>query len=343
MATGTIPSALRKGDTIAFVSPSRRLNNELPDFLSRSKAHLERLGYKVKIIFDELHATTFRQQVLQRCEELHSAFRDPTVKAILCTSGGSHANELLPHLDYDLIRANPKIFCGYSDITVLNYALLTQAGLRTFYGPCAITEFGDYPQPIPFTTDHFVQVLQDSAGKVLGPLPRSSEWTTTLFTFAMSQPRHLSPSPPWKWLREGKATGRIIGGCIASVPHLAGTKFWADTRGKILLLETAMGASLEDPYPLSEVRQRMANLVNMGVFEEISGLVIGRSYKYDEKMTEEFGKIVLDQCYGTSFPILANVDVGHTDPILTIPINALASLDSGNDEFSILEAAVLTD
>lgn len=85
----------------------------------------------------------------------------------------------------------------------------------------------------------------------------------------------------------------------------------------------------------------MADLVNLEVFAVISGLVVGRPYKYDEQLEKQFKQMILDQCHGTSFPILYNVDIGHTDPMLTIPLNAMASLDSEKDEFAILEAAVV--
>jgi muramoyltetrapeptide carboxypeptidase LdcA involved in peptidoglycan recycling len=121
-------------------------------------------------------SSTFHETVLLRCHEIHSAFRDPEVKAIICTIGGLSANELLPHLDYDLIKANPKIFCGYSDITLLHHAIFTQTGLQTFYGPAAITQFGEYPKPLNFTLSHFLKVLQ-GVEKPIGALPRSIEWT----------------------------------------------------------------------------------------------------------------------------------------------------------------------
>ncbi len=101
-----------------------------------------------------------------------------------------------------------------------------------------------------------------------------------------------------------------------------------------------MGEKMEDPLPLVVARSRMADLANLGVFKVISGLVFGRPYGFDEKGREEFAQMVADQCYGTDFPILFNVDVGHSDPILTVPLDALCSLDSENDEFSILEAGV---
>ena len=98
---------------------------------------------------------------------------------------------------------------------------------------------------------------------------------------------------------------------------------------------------MKDPFSPARTRACMADLVNAGVIGQISGLVIGRPYGYDEKMREEFAQLVADQCYGTAFPILFNVDIGHTAPILTLPMNAMASIDSSKDDFSILEPGVL--
>ena len=130
-----IPKRLQKGDTIAFISPSARLNLLLPVPFERAKTFVEGLGYHVKAIFNSRDPANFQESVLQRCEEVHKAFRDTSIKAIVCNIGGSHVNELLSHLDYQLIKSHPKIFCGYSDITLLHYAILSQTGLQTSMGP----------------------------------------------------------------------------------------------------------------------------------------------------------------------------------------------------------------
>ena len=98
-----------------------------------------------------------------------------------------------------------------------------------------------------------------------------------------------------------------------------------------------MGEDMKDSFSLEKTRSCMADLVNAGVIDEISGLVIGRPYGYDEKMREEFAQLIADQCYDTTFPILLNVDIGHTSPILTLPMNTLVCVDSSKDEFSVLE------
>ncbi|KAJ5726565.1 peptidase S66 LD-carboxypeptidase A [Penicillium malachiteum] len=330
-----IPKALKRGDKIAFISPSARLNNILPVPLSRGKAYLESLEYGVEIIFSSAATTTISDSVRIRCEEIHTAFRDTTISAIICTIGGSHANELLPFLDYPLIRSNPKIFMGYSDTTFLHYAIQSQTGLRTFYGPSVLTDFSDFPKPMQFTTDHFIHML--TSEETVGPLPRSAvyakEHSDFMFSDKLETPREIVDSPPWRWIRKGKATGNSL--CPDS---------WKD---KIIFLESSMGDNVQLPYSVDEFRNNLVDLALSGVLNEIRGLVIGRGYKYDDSMQEElagvveevFDVIVRRNC-DEELPILMNVDFGHTSPFLTLPYHALVSLDGDRDEFSVLEPAV---
>ncbi|TVY93714.1 putative carboxypeptidase [Lachnellula willkommii] len=268
MPNEVIPSALSltRGDTIAFVSPSGRLSDIFPSATTRAKSHFESRGFKVKTFDTKLLSTDFRRATLQRCEELHAAFADPDVKCVLCTSGGTTCNELVRFLDYDLIKKYPKIFCGFSDITLLHYALYTQCGLRTFYGPTAADYFGEAPSPDSFTAGNFLKVL---TGDGVGAVPRSLKWTQEPLDFFVSgdsstKERTRQTTPPWRWLRGGEASGPIIGGCLS----------------------------------------------------------------------------VMMRCNGTSFPILFDIDAGHTSPMLTIPLNGMVKLDSEADEFSILEKGV---
>lgn len=124
--TPIIPPSLKQGSTIAFISPSARLNDVFPIPLSRATAFFENRGYIIKTIFNSFTTTSFRSETLKRAQEIHDAFLDPQVTAIISTIGGTSCNELLPHLNYDIIKKNPNIFVGYSDNTLLHYAFLTQ-------------------------------------------------------------------------------------------------------------------------------------------------------------------------------------------------------------------------
>ncbi|PWY62401.1 peptidase S66, LD-carboxypeptidase A [Aspergillus eucalypticola CBS 122712] len=348
-----VPKALKRGDKIAFISPSARLNDILPTPLARGRACLESLGFLVQIIFSSQATATIAESIRLRCEEIHAAFRDSTIAAIVCTIGGAHANELLPFLDYSLIRSNPKIFVGYSDTTFLHYAIQSQTGLRTFYGPSILTDFSDFPKPIQFTIDHFVHVLTNNTGMPVGPLPRSpicsNDHSDFFFgkTIDESQ-REFIDSPSWRWLRRGRATGYLYGGTVTCVVRLQGTHYApASWKDKILFLESAMGDNMQLPYSVSQFRNNLVDLALSGILHEVRGLVIGRGYKYDTHMQDELASVieeVFDIIVGRSheeqLPILMNVDFGHTSPFLTLPINTLVRLDCDLDEFSVLEPGV---
>ncbi|PWY91600.1 LD-carboxypeptidase [Aspergillus sclerotioniger CBS 115572] len=337
MPSTILPKALQKGDTIAFISPSARLNDLLPRSLARGKTFLESLGFTIKIIYTSLPpTTTITESIRTRCEELHTAFRDPSIRAIICTIGGAHANEMLPFLDYDLIRSNPKIFLGYSDTTFLHYAIESH-----------------YPNPIQFTIDHFLHVLTPTTNTPIGPLPRSTICTTDHSAFLYGNdesttPRELTSSPSWRWLRPGNSTGRLYGGTVSCVVRLQGTPYapasWAD---KIMFLESAMGNNLAQPYSVGEFRSSLVDLALSGVLQQIQGLVVGRGYKYDDEMQDQLADViteVFDTIVGrekhVEIPILMNVDFGHTSPLLTLPVGARVRLDSGRDEFVVEERGV---
>ncbi|RAL14150.1 S66 peptidase family protein [Aspergillus homomorphus CBS 101889] len=350
--TPILPPPLQPGETIALVSPSFRYNDILPLPLNRGKAFLESLGFQVQIIYTPFpQKISIAESIRIRTAELHAAFRDDTIRAIICTLGGQHANELLNALDYELIRAHPKIFVGYSDTTFLHYALESRAGLRTFYGPSVLTDFADVGGPLPFTVEHFLHVLTNP-GKVVGPLPRSQRCAVEHNPFqfgenASMEVREMGVSPPWRWVRRGRAEGRLYGGTVHIVERLQGTVYAPDSwAGRVLLLESAMGGdSLHLPYALSRFRGNLVDLALSGVLGQISGLVIGRGYKYDAGMQDELAKVieeVLDVVVGRKdeVPVLMNVDVGHTSPFLTLPFGARVRLDSEADEFVVLEAGV---
>ncbi|CEJ80886.1 hypothetical protein VHEMI01044 [[Torrubiella] hemipterigena] len=343
------PKALRKGDTIAFVAPSSRINHIFPLRIQRAKQFLESQGFQVKDIFSpSLPSTSLRASVEARAEEVHSAFRDDTIHAIVCCIGGLTANELLPYLDYDLIRAHPKIFVGSSDITLIHYALRAGAGLRTFYGPSAITQLAEYPAPLDFTWTNFVATLMadPSDGSSQRSLPRALEYTDEFLDFGCEpdnlRPRVLQPAPGWKWLRGGQCEGNIVGGCLPSILQLFGTAWELSYKGKVLLLELPDGPTLKSAWPLSLVRWNLGDLATRGVWRDVVGVVLGRTYLYSAEETAEWESMVLEFAEEFEFPILSGVDVGHTDPMLTLPLDTLCRLDSDKDEWRILEDVVLS-
>ena len=345
-----LPAELKRNDTIAFVSPSAQVVDLFAERVERATAFFESRGYFVKLFRNQSQsAPTLQQSIQSRCDALHAAFLDQCISAIVCTIGGLSANELLPYLDYDLIRKNPKLFIGYSDITILHYALYTKAGIRTFYGPAVIPQWGEYPEPMAFTTDHFFMTVGGSEHENGPPrsVPRSLIWTREFIDWTSAESsaraRKQENAPGWKWLQKGNASGRIFGGCLPSILQLKGTPYNVDYTDRVLFIELCEGDGGPDtPISIALATQMMSDLAVAEILGHIRALIVGRPFMYDEYRTVLWEKAVLEVCeiVGMSGPILCGVDVGHTDPILTIPYDALVRLDSAKDEWTILEPAV---
>lgn len=358
MPSPIVPKRLASGATIALVSPSARLNDVLPAVMARATAVLTGRGYKVRELFTP--DTGIQSSIDIRLSELRTAFSDPEVSAIICTIGGPCFNELLPALIADTelhktIRANPKIVVGCSDITGLHWFLHALTGLRTFYGPGTIPELGEAnsvdndASSLAFCVKHLFRAIAES--QPLGDIARSPTYApkpAPCFSDASStEPPELVPNTGWKWLRGGKAQGRLFGGCLTVMARLGGVRAIApDWRGRIVFLETALGDDEVSGNPISRVRAGIADLIAQGVFEEAAGLVVGRPFGYDsEEAREEYAGVIKELlCEGRlaekKFPILFNIDIGHTVPMVTLPFDALAELDSERDRFAILEPAV---
>jgi muramoyltetrapeptide carboxypeptidase LdcA involved in peptidoglycan recycling len=272
----------------------------------------------------------------ERADDLHAAFADSEIKAIVCGIGGNHSNELLPLLDYELIASNPKIFQGYSDMTVLLWAFLARANLVTFYGPALVLEMAEYPAVLEFTDRSMRSAW---FGDAPPNFESSPQWTEEFLDFDkkldLERARDMRPNDGPRWLQPGTATGPLIGGCLETIVwHLTGLPEWPDLSGAVLFLET----SEEAPSP-AHVDAYLTDLSNLGVLDEIAGLVFGRPMRYRPEDTELLWEVINMHMQGHSVPVLANIDCGHTDPMLTLPLGIEVRLDSHNDSFTATEVA----
>ncbi len=337
------PKKLEKGDTIAFIAPSGGLGGLVPHRVENARKFLESKGFKVKE-FPTSRSIKGNSSATpqERVEDIHNAFKDPEVKAIICTTGGLSSNELLDLINYKLIKENPKIFCGYSDISVLHYAFLKKANLTTFYGPAAMTQFGEFPQPLEYTYNYFIKAVSET--KPIGRIIPSEKWTDELLDWRykedLKRPRKLYPNKGFLWIKKGKVSGRIVGGCLSSILKLKGTKFNTDYADKILFIETPEGQDFTKGEPLNYVDSQVMDLRNTGVFSKIKGLIVGRGYGYTKEERKDFEKIIKKHTESYNFPVLFNVDIGHSDPMITIPLGVKVTLDSSKNLFSIDEIGV---
>lgn len=332
------PARLQPGDTLAVVSPSFGAAGLFPHRLEMGLRQAEEMGFKVKVM---PHARGVMGAVSgtpqQRADDLHAAFLDPQVKAIIAAIGGNHSNHLLPLLDFDLIRAHPKIFMGYSDITVLNVAIHRRTGLVTFNGPAFITDFAEYPAMFDYARDSFQRTL--CAAQAPGQIQPAAAWTDEFLDWAekkdLQRARRMRPSPGWTWLKPGAAEGWLIGGCIESLEHLRGTAFWPNFEGALLYLET----SEEKPTP-AQVDSMLMDYENMGVFDRIAGLLVGRPMLYSDEEKQQLREVIVERTRAYHFPIISDMDFGHTAPLFILPNGCRARVDSQARRFEILEAAV---
>ncbi len=252
----------------------------------RGVKSLERAGYTVILDHDILELRRFeRRQDERRAANFMGMWLDLRVKAVIGGTGGYGATRMIPYLEPEVFRNNPKIFVGYSDITALHLWLLRQCGLRVFHGP---------------TVDDLIPVARD---------PTMSSLLTALTT----------PRPTTRFGREvtravkpGRATGRLTGGNLSLVQQSIGTSYEIDTRGAILFLE-------ETHDPMSVADERIVHLRAAGLLRDVKGIVFGQ-LSLDRSEEDEFEDFLLDLLSDLNVPILMDFPAGHEVPNLTLPL-----------------------
>jgi len=334
-----IPNLLKKGDTIGIISPSAGLAPFAMHRIDNAVSFLKKNGFGVLIGRYALENDGYVSSSIEhRLDDFHSMFSNPQIKAIICSIGGNNSNQLLPFIDYKLVKQNPKVFIGYSDISVLHFALQSRANLATFYGPCIMTEFGEYPKPLEYTIDAFSKMLLEE-DSVIDVKP-SKFWTDDAPNWFEKKdllgPRKLVKNKGYEWLRKGQAVGFAWGGTIPSITYLLGTKYWVEPKDSIFFLDIPEGKDIYSGLGLSDVDAYLTNLENAGVFGEVKGLLVGRPYRYSEDDHKKLKEIILRIASNYRFPILYNVDIGHTNPIITLRYGQKIELNSRDELFRIL-------
>lgn len=334
-----LPPRLQQGDTVGIISPSWGGAGAFPHRAEQGARQIEALGFQVRFAEHARDQNGYVSDTPEnRTADIHDLFADPSVRAVISAIGGDHACHLLPLLDFDLIRGNPKIFIGFSDTTVLNMAIHTQTGLVTFNGPALLTDFAEYPEMYPYTREVMMRML--STPLPVGEIHPAPAWTEEFLDWQtkkdLERPRAVQPSPGWSWLKPGQAEGRLLGGCIESLEHLRGTRFWPNWQGSIFFWET----SEDKPLPQT-IDSLLMDYENMGVLEQISGMLVGRPMYYSEAEKQALREIILERTRKYRFPIISDMDFGHTSPQFPLPVGVRAGIDSQASRFTILEEAVV--
>ncbi|TJY24277.1 LD-carboxypeptidase [Latilactobacillus curvatus] len=304
-----MPKRLSKGDEIRVIAPSNSLQS-VGGYVANQPANdrLSALGYQVTfgqhvLIMDQFNSSPIEARIA----DLHAAFIDDNVKAILAVTGGYNSNELLPYIDFDLIASHPKIICGYSDFSALANAMTAKTGLITYYGPSYISfklvdQLGDYQ------AHNWQKVMTQEAGPIR--LAASKEWSSDAW-YLPNAARDYQPNR-WQSYTSGCVTGTLVGGNLNTLYTLQGTAYQPDYNDQVLLIECSDGS---DPFDFS--RNLAALLQSM---EHPKALIIGR-IPTDVALSETDLIAILNKFpILKTIPVLYNVNVGHTQPILTLPI-----------------------
>ena len=343
------PRRLRRGSRVAAISLSWGGPGAFPHRYAAGKRQFE-AEFGATVIETE-HALRAPEWLAKhpkaRAEDLMAAFADPTIDGIIATIGGHDSIRLLPYLDLDLIRNNPKVFMGYSDTTV-THCVCRRAGLVSFYGPSFMAGFAENGGMFPYLVDSVRRTLFQTDPIGMLP-PNETGWTVEFLDWSdpaiQSIKRKLNPCTGWQFHQPaGVVEGRLFGGCVSVLDWLRGTSAFPSAEsldGAILVLETS-----EEAPPPSMLASFVRSLAAMDILHRLAGILLGRpggevspaalpSYADTlcHTVREEYGLHEL--------PVVSNMDFGHTDPMLVLPMGLPLRIDSANRRLTIAESAVV--
>lgn len=317
-----IPDKLQKGDEIRVIAPARSLgilNDETKDIATK---RLTDMGYKVTFGKNVDEMDDFKSSSVQsRIDDLHDAFTDKDVKGILTVIGGFNSNQLLDYIDWDIIRNNPKVFCGYSDITILNNAFYAKTGLVSYSGP-HYSSFGQKLH-LDYTLDYFDKCCVGEAPITIEP---SDEWSDDPW-YIDQDSRQLVKNREFMVINHGSTEGVVVGANIGTFNLLKGTQYMPDLNGSLLFIEDDAHA---DGTDVVEFDRNLQSLINLPGFKGARGIVVGRFQKSANMTDDLLIQIIKSKPELNHMPVIAGVDFGHTDPKITIPVGGVARLDTNS-------------
>jgi muramoyltetrapeptide carboxypeptidase len=320
------PKALRPGDAIGVIAPAGPVDRERID---RAFSRLRQLGYQIKTYGDIYRRTGYLAGDDEtRANELMAAFEDPKTSAVWCARGGFGVTRIIDRIDFDVIRRNPKIFVGFSDITILHLAINGRTGIITFHGPNLQDGFGK-PEEMPTATA--TALWRAISPQLSSQQPPSEDGAYSLDLTNVDPPEVRTIIP-------GTATGQLTGGNLAVLCGLMGTPYEIETTGRILFLEDVS----ERVY---RIDRYFSQLTLAGKLQSAAGLLLGTfSYDDDEPAdTQSAINELLDHyCRPLKIPVLAGFPAGHAKYNLTLPMGARTEIDAVRQTLRLLENPVTT-
>ncbi|MFA5827946.1 MAG: S66 peptidase family protein [Candidatus Shapirobacteria bacterium] len=318
------PDKLKRGDEIRVIAPAGSMAILTKETREIANSRLSAMGFKISFGKHVDECDDFGSSPVEsRVEDLHQAFADKNIKAVLATIGGFNCNQMFRYIDWELINNNPKIICGFSDITALNNAFFAKTGLVNYSGLC----YSNFGQKLYFeyNQEYFEKcVMRDETFKV----KPSSEWTDDKW-YEDQDNRNPAKNAGWLIINEGRAEGTILGSNLCTLNLLQGTEYMPSLADSILFLE--------DDYESKIVNfdRDLQSLIHLPDFEKVKGIVLGRF----QKASNVSDKLIIEMIKGKKelekIPVIANVDFGHTDPRVTFPIGGGVIIDINGKSLTI--------
>jgi muramoyltetrapeptide carboxypeptidase LdcA involved in peptidoglycan recycling len=306
------PSKLKKCDKVRVIAPSQSMALISTETRKIANKRFKKLGLELSFgkhieEKDEFDSSSIKSRI----EDLHNAFSDKKIKAIFTVIGGFNCNQILRYIDWDLIKNNPKILCGFSDITVLSNAIYAKTGLVTYSGP----HYSTFGQKLYF--DHTMEYFQKCcfSNEPFELLP-SEHWSNDAW-YQNQNKRNLIKNEGWLVINEGKASGTILGANLCTFNLLQGTEYFPSLEDSILFLEDD---ELNEECTAVSFDRDLQSLIHLAGFKGVRGIVIGRFQNASQMTNNKIIKIIKTKKELDKLPIIANVDFGHTDPKITFPI-----------------------
>ena len=301
---------------------SRSLGMICDENIELSKKKLKKLGFNVELSRNSSVTDLFiSSSIEKRINDFHNALKDKNVDIILSVLGGYNCNQLLNYIDYDLIKRNPKVICGYSDITVLLNAIYAKTGIITYLGPT----FHSFAMKdgLEQTVDYFLKAINHQSYYLEDPEYYSSDrW------YDNQENRKFLKNKGCIIINRGHAEGTIIGGNLCGFNLLQGTPYMPKLKNKILFIEDDSLVGKEFPY---EFDRNLVSLIQQKDFDKVKGIVIGRC-QTQTGMTLTKWKKILNKKELKKIPIIINANFGHTTPNATIPIGGYCYIDTSKDK-----------
>lgn len=334
------PQKLKKGDTIATVSLSWGGAGD-PDLLWRYNLGKERLEteYGLKVI--EMQNTLMGSEFVynnpeKRAKDLMNAFKNPEIKGIFSCIGGDDSIRMLPYIDFNIIKDNPKIFLGYSDSTI-THLICYKAGITSYYGPSILAEFGENIKIFDYTGHWIKKVLFEDTE--IGVIPASTTWTGERIQWLeenKNMVKKMEINTGYDFIQgDSIVQGRLWGGCLEVLEFAKETILWTDLEeDTILFFETS-----EDTPAPDLLKYWLRNYAAIGLLQKAKAILFGKPYqaKYAGEYKDVI-KTVLNEYKILETPVVLNMSFGHNQPMCILPYGAMAEVNCNDKTFSILES-----